>query len=103
MISLHEEKHISLLHKIKGVLCMNNKTRKIIFGMLCVLIFLLIPTFQLQAQKQVAPDRYRIDFTDKNHSIYTTDSPQFFLSERALQRRIRQGIAIMQADLPVSV
>ena len=54
------------------------------------------------AQLQVAPDRYRIDFTDKNHSVYTINQPQYFLSERALQRRIRQGIKITQRDLPVS-
>ena len=56
----------------------------------------------LHAQIQVAPDRYRIDFTDKNHNSYSVDRPQDFLSERALQRRIRQGIPITSADLPVS-
>ena len=61
------------------------------------------PTQCLFAQVQVGPpDRYRIEFTDKNHNDYTIDQPQFFLSERALQRRSRQGITITQADIPVS-
>ena len=56
----------------------------------------------VQAQVQVAPDRYRIDFVDKNYNRYTTDEPHLFLSERALLRRARQGIAVVQTDLPVS-
>ena len=56
----------------------------------------------LHAQVEVAPGRYRVMFTDKNHNAYTISQPQFFLSERALQRRERQGIAVSQADLPVS-
>jgi len=59
-------------------------------------------TQRLNAQLQVAPDRYRIEFTDKNHNDYTVTQPQFFLSERALQRRTRQNIPVTYADLPVS-
>jgi len=56
----------------------------------------------LYAQIQIAPDRYRIEFTDKNHNAYTICQPQNFLSEKALQRRVCQNIAITQADLPVT-
>jgi len=56
----------------------------------------------LQAQMRVAPDRYRVEFVDKNHSAYTVCQPQDFLSERALQRRARQGVAVTRDDLPVS-
>jgi subtilisin family serine protease len=62
-----------------------------------------MPVLYLHAQIQVAPDRYRVEFTDKKHNVYTISQPQNFLSERALQRRERQGIAVSQADLPVSV
>ncbi|MDR1171006.1 MAG: S8 family serine peptidase [Bacteroidales bacterium] len=65
-------------------------------------ILMLASCWQAQAQTQVAPDRYRVEFTDKNHNAYTVGLPQYFLSERALQRRARQGIAVKQADLPVS-
>ena len=60
------------------------------------------PASDLHAQLRVAPDRYRVEFTDKNHNRYTLDQPQHFLSERALQRRAKQHIAVTQADLPVS-
>ena len=56
----------------------------------------------VHAQIQVAPDRYRVEFTDKKHNVYTINQPEFFLSQRALQRRARQGISVTEADLPVS-
>ncbi len=63
---------------------------------------LLMQTPLLSAQIHVAPDRYRIEFTDKKHNDFSIDSPRYFLSERALQRREKQGIRITTADLPVS-
>ena len=54
------------------------------------------------AQIQVAPDRYRIEFTDKNNSSFSIDKPQLFLSEKALQRRAKHGFAVTDADMPVS-
>ena len=56
----------------------------------------------LYAQIQVAPDRFRIEFTDKNHNSYSISQPELFLSQRALQRRARQGIEVDYNDLPVS-
>ncbi len=67
-----------------------------------VILGILMLAPYLQAQIQVAPDRYRVEFTDKNHNTYTISRPQYFLSERALQRRAKQGIAVTQTDLPVS-
>jgi len=73
------------------------------FSFLIVFIGCLwIPASHLNAQLQVAPDRFRIEFTDKNHNSFSVEQPQYFLSERALQRRARQGIRVTQADLPVS-
>jgi serine protease AprX len=43
-----------------------------------------------------------VGFTDKAGTGFSTDRPQEFLSERAIQRRIRQNIAIDETDLPVS-
>ncbi len=59
--------------------------------------------FDLSAQTKVAPNRYRVDFTDKEHNIFSIDRPDEFLSARALQRRAKQNIAVTQADLPVSL
>ena len=63
-------------------------------------MFLLL-TLNLNAQK-LAPERYWIQFTDKNNTQYTINSPDEFLSERAIERRKKQGIAITKNDLPVN-
>lgn len=52
---------------------------------------------------QVAPDSYRIFFTDKNNSEYSIDHPEAFLSSKAIDRRLKQNIAIKENDLPVSI
>jgi len=41
-------------------------------------------------------------FTDKSGTPYSTNSPEEFLSVRALERREKQGIAVVQNDLPVN-
>jgi serine protease AprX len=45
---------------------------------------------------------YWVGFTDKSGTRFSIDRPREFLSERAIQRRIRQNIAIDETDLPVS-
>ncbi len=45
---------------------------------------------------------YRLYLNDKQHSPYSIDHPEKYLSERAINRRKRQGIAIDSTDLPVS-
>jgi len=45
---------------------------------------------------------YWLGFTDKTGTRFSTDHPREYLSERAIQRRIRQSIAIDETDLPVS-
>ena len=49
-----------------------------------------------------AQDRYAIYFSDKEGSVYSLERPEEFLSDRALQRRTRQGIVLESSDLPVS-
>ncbi|OFX48405.1 MAG: hypothetical protein A2046_05580 [Bacteroidetes bacterium GWA2_30_7] len=51
---------------------------------------------------QVAPNKYQIFFTDKNFNQYTLSNPSEFLSQKALDRRTKQNIAIDELDLPVS-
>ena len=45
--------------------------------------------------------KYRVTLRDKSLTTYSLDRPQEFLSERALERRNRQGIGIDSTDLPV--
>lgn len=46
--------------------------------------------------------KYRVSLADKKMSAYKTSHPEEFLSEKAVQRRKRQGIRIDETDLPVS-
>ena len=45
---------------------------------------------------------YFIQLSDKKESPYTLENPQAFLSDRAIERRVRQQIPFDQEDLPVS-
>lgn len=51
-------------------------------------------------QEASAYTRYWIQFTDKTGSPYSTTTPSQYLSPRAIQRRLNQGIIITQRDLP---
>ena len=54
------------------------------------------------AQAQIATNIYYVQFTDKNDSPYSIDAPEAYLSQRALDRRARLGIAIDEYDIPVN-
>ncbi len=67
-----------------------------------ITFFLLLNFYYVQAQEKLAPDVYLIRLTDKNQNAYDLSHPEQFLSQRALQRRQRQSIALHINDLPVS-
>jgi hypothetical protein len=46
-------------------------------------------------------NRYVVVFKNKQGSPYTVSAPLQFLSQRAIDRRVRQGIVVMEQDLPV--
>jgi len=50
---------------------------------------------------QTGPDLYWVQFTDKDQTPYSMDAPEAFLSPRAIQRRLAQGVPIDELDLPV--
>lgn len=50
---------------------------------------------------QTAPNKYWLQFSDKNNTPYSVSSPNNFLTQRAIDRRINQGITISENDLPV--
>jgi len=64
---------------------------------LLFLVMLLAGTFQVFAQSY-----YWVGFIHKNNSSYSFSQPGKYLSERAIQRRERQNIAIDSLDLPVN-
>jgi len=45
---------------------------------------------------------YWVAFTDKNNTEFTFTNPQAYLSDRSVERRIKQNIAIDSLDLPVN-
>lgn len=55
--------------------------------------------FPVSAQKVY---RYRISLKDKAGTEYSLENPSGFLSQKALERRARQGIKVDSTDLPVS-
>lgn len=50
---------------------------------------------------QTAPDTHLVSFTDKDNTPYSLSQPQEFLSQRSIDRRQAQGIALDATDLPV--
>lgn len=65
-------------------------------GMMAVLLLLAF-----QARPQTAPGKYWVQFTDKSTTPFTISQPHEFLSERALERRARYQIPVIEQDLPV--
>ncbi len=45
--------------------------------------------------------RYRVSLTDKQATEYSLSRPEQFLSQKALERRARQGLVVDSTDLPV--
>ena len=65
---------------------------------LILLIFFVV----CSASAQIAPDKYFVEFTDKNGTPYTVDHPEQFLSARSVERRARHSVATTAQDLPVN-
>lgn len=60
---------------------------------------LLIIALGLSAQ--TGPDTYWVQFTDKASTPFSIGEPEQFLSVRSISRRMAQGIAVEESDLPV--
>lgn len=65
-------------------------------------LILLLLSCSAEAQDSTTPVfKFWIEFTDKDNTPYSIHQPEVFLTERALARREKQGIAIRADDLPV--
>ena len=69
------------------------------FLLLFVLILVEHPALFSQALEF---HRYVIEFTDKEGSPFSTSDPAAFLSQRAIDRRIRYNIPVTENDLPIN-
>lgn len=65
---------------------------------LLLLTFMLLPGMDLLAQYP----KWIVRFTDKNNSSYSIGNPSAYLSQKAIDRRTKQRIAIDSSDLPVN-
>ncbi|NPA69000.1 MAG: S8 family serine peptidase [Chlorobi bacterium] len=65
-------------------------------------VFLNIINVIILSGQKVAPDTYLIKFKDKANSVYSTDKPLEFLSERAMLRRQKYNIPVNEQDIPVN-
>lgn len=67
------------------------------------LLFFCLCLISLAASAQTTVSRkYLVLLKDKTNSPYAVSRPQEFLSQRAIDRRTRQGIAVAERDLPVN-
>ncbi len=67
-----------------------------------LLTLLVMMGYVFSINAQIAPDKYWVQFTDKNDSPYSINNPEEYLSERAIQRRQDYNIAIDNYDIPVN-
>ena len=65
-----------------------------------LLLLLLVSTFVSESQAQFT--RYIVKLKNKGGTPYTFSSPLSYLSQRAINRRTKYGIAIDSTDLPVT-
>lgn len=79
-----------------------NSTQNVQQTMKHIAILALILIFFHSGFSQIYPDKYLIEFTDKNNSPFSIQNPSEFLSQRAIERRERYGIPIDEVDLPVN-
>ncbi len=64
--------------------------------------FVLLVTLLLAFDATAEVHRYMVFFTNKDNSTYSIENPENFLSNKALQRRSTQNIAVDFSDLPVT-
>ncbi|MFY0600562.1 MAG: S8 family serine peptidase [Cyclobacteriaceae bacterium] len=63
-----------------------------------LVLFLLVMNLVTKAEV----NRYMVFFSDKDTTSFSTSNPAEFLSERAIQRRAKQGVVITAQDFPVN-
>ncbi|MCB9316429.1 MAG: S8 family serine peptidase [Lewinellaceae bacterium] len=68
---------------------------------ICAFLLLASLSTAVSAQKST-PSKWWVNFSDKANSPFCTCRPAEFLSARALDRRARAGISVVESDLPVN-
>lgn len=68
-----------------------------VWSKICFVVFFLVANASFA---QV--NRYMVFFRDKAGTSFSLNAPQAYLSQRAIDRRIRQGISVTEQDFPVN-
>ncbi|MCK5776183.1 MAG: hypothetical protein KAH25_08405, partial [Bacteroidales bacterium] len=63
-----------------------------------IVLFSLVFAFVVQAQDEY---KFAVEFTDKDHTPFSLDNPEEFLSQRAIERRSKFYIGYDETDLPI--
>lgn len=63
-----------------------------------LLLMILISSMLIQAQEVY---KFAVEFKDKDHTPYSIDHPEAFLSQRAIDRRAKYYIGYNESDLPI--
>ena len=66
------------------------------------LVILLVSGFFLYGMSQDSSYKFWVELKDKEGSLFSLENPGKFLSQRAIDRRLRYQIPIVENDLPVS-
>jgi hypothetical protein len=69
------------------------------YGVQLLLFVCLGIVFSVSAQNATC---YRIYLSDKNNTPYTIDHPSAYLSQRAIDKRVRFNIPVTEQDLPIN-
>jgi subtilisin family serine protease len=67
-----------------------------------ITFYLFFSLLQFALLAQISPNHYLVNFTDKDNSPYSLKHPEQFLTQRAIDRRIKYKIAYDETDLPVN-
>ncbi len=65
------------------------------------IILILLTSIEAFSQK-LAEGKYWVQLRDKKYNEYSQNDPSAFLSQRSIERRLKQNIEITEEDLPVS-
>lgn len=65
------------------------------------ILFLVLIGVALCSYAQQDTLKYRVSLTDKAATTYSLQYPERYLSEKAIARRVRQGLSVDSTDLPV--
>ena len=89
----------------KAIAHLHDNTMRIVLACCCCLMVTLVAMGKGTDKVKFPGGRcymFRLTLADKNGTPFTLDHPEEFLSERALDRRRRQQIAVDSTDLPIS-